>query len=70
MSKEDNELICNRLNLLIEKYPKMRFSQILVSFGFVKQDGKVWVDDFYTSSEDILVRVLTAMREYDNARQA
>ena len=47
----------------IEKHPDMRFSQILLGFGFVlnqpmgSSQNMVWKDEYYLESSELLKRV-------------
>ena len=57
---------------LVDKYPSMRFSQILGGMGFVqggsiadKQTGetlqRIWMDEYNVEQEQILARVMKAI---------
>lgn len=62
--KESNIVLLKTLEMLIEKYPDMRFGQILFNFGFLQTDhfddkkGK-WLmkDPFYEEPEITIDRV-------------
>lgn len=61
---EINRELLNILESLIEKYPDMRFSQILLNFAFVKPERPAkpelrisWQDEFYKESSEIIERV-------------
>ncbi len=52
----------------LQTYPDIRFSQILVNFGFVKADyddliENYWHDEFYLESADLLERVKLALEK-------
>lgn len=64
--QEINNQLLQQLYELINKYPDLRFSQILSNFGFVEdelienreeQTQKVWVDEYNVEPEHILARV-------------
>lgn len=67
---EDNRKLLYILIDLIETYPGMRFSQILVNFGFVSDYTKVydeyqqrfWLNEFSKEPEEILKRVKETLR--------
>lgn len=52
-----NHILLIKLGDLISDNPDMRFSQILSNFGFVKEIGTGWKDEFFLESEDLLKRV-------------
>ncbi len=57
------------LEELIKKHPDLRFGQILAAFGFIQEDRKdhnsapLWVNEFYTEPEEVLVRVAAALKK-------
>jgi len=65
MTREENNLELQKLlHFLIIMNPNMRFSQILLNFGFVKQERPAkpearisWQDEFYMEPEVVLKRV-------------
>lgn len=60
---------------LVQNNPQMRFSQILVNFGFVKNELQhddvfitklgPWKDEFYLESKDLLKRIKFRLEELD-----
>ena len=69
MDRQDaNRAILIVLADLVEKYPDMRFSQILVNYDFVEQQDVQtagypkmrWRDEFYLESDKLLERILEA----------
>lgn len=62
--QEANKELINQLQYLVDRNPDMRFSQILLAFGFVKQERPArpearisWQDEFYLEGSQILERV-------------
>mgnify|MGYP006275443969 CR=1 FL=1 len=66
--KQANEELVKILTEILEQNPELRFSQVLLSFGFVQHTRPVarrtadeyivnWKDEFYTEPEVILERV-------------
>lgn len=67
---EANRELIGILVRLVEKYPEMRFSQILSNFGYAIQRGEFvvrnekqshenfWIDDYNLESRELLKRVL------------
>ena len=66
--QDANRAILIVLADLVEKYPDMRFSQILVNYDFVEQQDVQtagypkmrWRDEFYLESDKLLERILEA----------
>lgn len=61
---EANLKLLFKLSELIQKYPELRFSQILNVHGFTRtirptalEVGTDWRNDFYLESEDLLERI-------------
>ena len=76
--KEANLELLNKLEYCIERYPDMRFSQILLAFGFVKQERPAnpearisWQDEFYVEGGQLLDRVIKRIEdvEYENNKE-
>lgn len=75
MTRHENNLeLLNRLEYLIEKYPDMRFSQILLTFAFVKQERPAkpearisWQDEFYVEGGDLLTRVERRIKDVEES---
>lgn len=72
---EANLELRNELESLIFKYPDMRFSQILLAFGFVKQERPAkpredrpisWQDEFYMEPEKVLERVKRRIKDNES----
>ena len=62
--QETNTVLLKTLEMLIEKYPDMRFGQILFNFGFIEPDhmdtkkgGWLIKDPFYEEPETTFDRV-------------
>lgn len=71
-NREILSLFCD----LVDKYPDMRFSQILLAFGFVKQtrparpEARIdWQDEFYMESEVVLKRVKQRIEDVEFANK-
>lgn len=54
-----NQELVKILDLLIQNNPDLRFSQILMVYGFVSENSptKDWLNEFYTEPEKVLERV-------------
>ena len=71
-----NRLLVKRLGKLVERYPDMRFSQLLSAFEFVKGNLKQsddygtildgWLDEFMVEPSELLERVDAKIREVQN----
>ena len=71
--QEANKELINQLEYLVEKHPDMRFSQILLAFGFVKQERPAkpearisWQDEFYLEGGQILERVKRRIKDVEH----
>lgn len=73
--KDANIELLNKLEYCIERYPDMRFSQILQNFGFIKpirpakDSSQVdWQNEFYVEGGQLLDRVIRRIEdvEYEN----
>lgn len=69
--QDDNRDLLNHLSELIENNPDMRFSQILLAFGFViideevsSQEKLVWKDEFNTEPSVVLNRVVKSRKKF------
>ena len=51
--QEYNKQIINKLSYYVDKYPDLRFGQILVIFNFIKTE----IDIFYEEPEDTLKHI-------------
>jgi len=69
--QEINQKIVYELSKLVNKYPDLRFGQILSNFGFIEQtnhfeddyhDYDYWKDEFYIEPEEILERIQKAIK--------
>lgn len=74
--QEANLELLNHLEYLIERYPDMRFSQILLGFAFVKQERPAkpevrisWQDEFYVEGEKILARVKQRIEDIETTNK-
>lgn len=56
--QQANYQLVNLLHALVEKYPDLRFSQILLAFEFI-----INKDDFYSEPQLILERVENKLKE-------
>lgn len=72
MRQKYNQELLQILTKAVEKWPDLRFSQILTSLKFVsdgqkcmdcKSDMPHWEDEFYLESKDLLDRVKKDMVE-------
>jgi len=69
--KEANLQLVTELFNIVQKYPDLRFSQILGSYGFVRQEravryedvGVTWQNDFYTEPSVVLERVKKRIKD-------
>lgn len=63
--QEYNKKLCGILNKLVDKYPDLRFGQLMACFGFVKQssikamDMSLWIDEFNLESKELYDRVMS-----------
>lgn len=64
--QRDNRRIINILNILIEKYPDLRFGQILFNYKFINwgntDNGVKICDPFYEEPADTLKRVCEQLK--------
>ena len=72
--KDANIELLNKLEYCIERYPDMRFSQILLAFAFVKQERPArpearisWQDEFYVEGEHLIDRVVKRIEDVEVA---
>lgn len=72
----NNEFLLYELEYLINIHPEMRFSQILLAFGFVKQERPArpearisWQDEFYLEPDKILERVRKRIKDVEASQK-
>lgn len=63
--QESNREILKILSDAVEKYPEMRFSQILLAYKVVEMEANqmYWEDEFYLESSILLERIETRGKE-------
>lgn len=54
-----NTTLCHLLRELVDKYPDLRFSQILLNFDFTKKD----VDDYYLEPWELEERIIETINK-------
>lgn len=63
--KQANANLCRMLTELCELNPSLRFGQVLTSFGFIKQEGSNWVDEYYLEPDLLEKRVREAIAKME-----